>query len=82
MKEQEHLEKTIEQVKSILTDATKKISSLQSGERITQSEISQELGSNYMVNKIQMQALLGLLFTDAFPGVEYKMGPKGGIHKL
>lgn len=77
----EHIEVSLEKVRSIFKKASDRIEGLKIGEKIPATVLAEEVAKDFKMTGAQAYPILKILFND-YPGVEVKRGAKGGILKV
>lgn len=81
MNTDQHVEDSLNKVRSIFLEAVAKIDSLQTGEKIAATELAAQIAAGHGMTGPQLYPVLKFLLNSDFPGVEIKAGAKGGIYK-
>ncbi len=77
----DHIEGSLEKVRTIFLKASNRIESLKPGEKVPATELAKELAEEVGMTGPQLYPTLKFLF-DNYPGVAVKKGAHGGIVRL
>jgi len=77
----EHIEKTVDYVRTIYKKVGEKIAVLKSGEKIAATELAAQVAQDYGMTGPQLYPTILFVLKD-FPGTKRKRGVQGGIWKL
>lgn len=77
----EHIEKTLDYVRTIYKEAAAIIAALKSGEKIPATQLAADIAKTHGMTGPQIYPTL-LYVLKGFPGTVQKRGVKGGIWKL
>jgi hypothetical protein len=78
---EDHIEKTLDAVRTIYKQTADIIATLKSGEKIATTELATQVAKNYGKTGPQMYPII-LMVVNEFPGTTRKRGVKGGVWKL
>jgi|688.fasta_scaffold1678876_1 hypothetical protein len=81
MNSEEHIEKSLLEIKEIFKLAAKHIDELKPGERIPATELARLVGSEFLKTGSEVYPILLFLFKD-YPNTKIQKGAYGGIVKL
>lgn len=76
-----HIEKTLDNIRTIYKQAADIIGALKSGEKIAATELAAQVAKNYGMSGPQMYPTLLFLLKD-YPGTTRKRGVQGGVWKI
>lgn len=77
----EHVEKTLDHVRTIYKQVAEIIGTLKSGEKIAATKLAEDVAKKYGMSGPQLYPTILFLLND-FPGTKRKRGVQGGIWKL
>lgn len=80
MANQDHVDASLAKIRTIFEQASEKIESLKSGEKVPATTLAAELGESVGMTGPQLYPTLKFLL-DGYPGVDVKRGAHGGIIK-
>ena len=81
MSNQQHIEDSLEKIRSIFVKASDAIDVLKSGEKIPATKLAEDLAKDVGLTGPGLYPTLKFLL-EGFPGVEIRRGAHGGIYKL
>lgn len=77
----QHVEDSLDKIRSIFEEAAAQIDALKPGEKIPATKLAEQLADKHDMTGAQLYPTLKFLF-DGYPGVDIRRGAHGGIVKL
>ena len=79
----QHIENSINEMRSIFKDVSNRIEEMKSGDRVPATQLAREIGMKYNIaGPVLYMVLKYSKFLDNYPGIVCKRGARGGIIKL